>query len=172
MMWRMGRRNHAPHTRTGDQSGTRIENVFGWKLMNNGLATQENKKHRSIITMSTCEVCGMEEESVVHAVARCGHVVALREAMRKVWSLPDEEQYLCLTTRNLLPLLDHLSTDEAARVLLLLWRSSQVRNNITHSSEKLSIVGSVRFLQKYWAELCSIRYPGSDSNAKGKQHVC
>ncbi|RLN28240.1 hypothetical protein C2845_PM05G26920 [Panicum miliaceum] len=44
-----------------------------------------------------------------------------------------------------------------ARVLLLLWRTWQVRNNLTHDSEKLSFGGSVMFLKKYWIELCSIR---------------
>jgi hypothetical protein len=54
--------------------------------------------------------------------------------------------------------------------LLLLWRSWQVRNNITHDTEKLSIVGSVRFLQKYWLEVCSVRQrEGFDP--KGKRAV-
>lgn len=112
----------------------------------------------------------MEEESDIHAVIRCGHATALRLAMRKVWCLPDEEQCLRINTGGLLALIDELETDEAAKLLLLLWRTWQIRNNITHSSDKLSVEGSVRFLQKYWRELCEIR-KGDNKNVVLIQRV-
>jgi len=45
----------------------------------------------------------------------------------------------------------------------------QVRNNLTHDAEKLTIDGSVRFLLKYWAELCDIQQKASTFDAKGKR---
>jgi hypothetical protein len=62
------------------RSRCHIKFIFGWKVMNNGLATQDNKKCRRIIETSTCEVCGME--LVMHALVSCGHAMALRAAMR------------------------------------------------------------------------------------------
>ena len=62
--------------------------VFGWKVMHNGLATQENKRKRRIIKDDRCEICGKESESGEHALFRCGHTGDLREAMRQYWSLP------------------------------------------------------------------------------------
>ncbi|KAF8776631.1 hypothetical protein HU200_003355 [Digitaria exilis] len=91
--------------------------------------------------------------------------------MRQFWSLPDEEQCRRLSTNSLLTLLDCLGTDDAARLLLLLWRTWQVRNNITHGSEKLSVEGSLRFLQRYSTELCSIRQQGHFHILNGKQPV-
>ena len=77
--------------------------------------------------------------------------------MRQVWVLPDEQQYWQISPENLLTMIDGMDVDGAARVLLLLWRTWQVRNNLTHDTEKLSIEGSARFLVKYWAELCDIQ---------------
>lgn len=74
-------------------------------------------------------------------------------------------------SKSLLPLLDSLGTDEAARLLLLFWRTWQVRNNLTHSSDKLSVEGSVRLLQKYWTELCCVRHQGNGAVPNGKQPV-
>ena len=68
--------------------------VFGWKFINNGLATQESKRQRTIVSTGSCEICAMEEESATHALVRCGHAQALRQAMRDVWLLPNEHFFL------------------------------------------------------------------------------
>jgi ribonuclease HI len=145
--------------------------VFGWRVINNGLATQENKKHNKISLTSTCEVCGMEDETVMHALIRCGHAITLRAAMREVWKLPEEEQLLHLTPMGLLPLLINSDTDVGARLLLLLWRTWYVRNNITHNTEKLTFAASIMFLQRFWAELCDIRQQQGTSDPRGKRPV-
>lgn len=105
----------------------------------------------------------------MHALVRCGHAVSLRQAMRQYWDLLDEEQFLHLTPENLVPLITELQIDRGARMLVLLWRTWQVRNNLTHETAKLSVEGSVRFLQKYWTELCSVRQLGDCSDPKGKR---
>ncbi|CAN6175074.1 unnamed protein product [Urochloa humidicola] len=129
---------------------------FGWKLIHNGLATRESKRRRSIVVESGCQVCGTEFESAMHAVIRCNHAKFLRMAMREVWSLPEEEQLCVQTPESLLPLIINLGVDDGAKLLLLLWRTWQVRNNITHEIEKLSFESSMRFLTKYWEELCTV----------------
>lgn len=130
--------------------------IFGWIVANDGLAMEVNKKSRKL----------QGQVLVLSASGRRN----LRAAMRQVWELPKEEDFLQLIHSGLPGLIDRIGTDMGARVLLLLWRSWQVRNNITHDTEKLSIVGSVRFLQKYWLELCSVRQrEGFDP--KGKHAV-
>jgi hypothetical protein len=144
--------------------------VFGWRVINNGLATQVNKNHNKICLTSTCEVCGMEDETVMHALISCGHAVTLRSAMREVWELSDEEKLLHLT-KGLLPLIIDAGTDVGARLLLLLWRTWYVRNNITHNTDKLTFAASVGFLQRFWMELCDVRQQKGFSDPKGKKPV-
>jgi ribonuclease HI len=85
--------------------------------------------------------------------------------------LPDEEQLLQLTPNGLLTLVVEAGVDKGAKLLLLLWRTWYVRNNITHGSDKISFDASVVFLQKYWLELCDIRQLQGASDSKGKRPV-
>ncbi|CAN6303320.1 unnamed protein product [Urochloa humidicola] len=93
----------------------------------------------------------------------------LREAMSQHWNLPDEEQWYSLQPEVLLERIHGLGLDDGAKLLLLLWRIWQVRNNITHEAEKLSITASVKFLLKYWSELCDIRQSRGKSDPHGKR---
>lgn len=44
--------------------------IFGWRAMHNGLATMSNKRS-SIEANSTCKICGIEDETVIHALIKC-----------------------------------------------------------------------------------------------------
>jgi Zn finger protein HypA/HybF involved in hydrogenase expression len=57
--------------------------IFGWRVANDGLATEVNKKIRKLPVSGTCSICGREEESVMHALIRCPHALHLRAAMRQ-----------------------------------------------------------------------------------------
>jgi hypothetical protein len=61
--------------------------------------------------------------------------------------------------------------DEGAKLLLLLWRTWQVRNNLMHDEAKLSVESSIGFLRKYWAELCDARQHPRPFDAKGKRPI-
>ena len=89
--------------------------------------------------------------------------------MRHEWSLPDEEQFKSLSKEKPLGWILDLGVDEGARVLLLFWRTWYIRNNLTHTTDKLSVEGSARFLAKYWAELCSTQHQRSSFDSKGKE---
>ncbi|WVZ69136.1 hypothetical protein U9M48_017972 [Paspalum notatum var. saurae] len=78
----------------------------------------------------------------MHAMIRCPHARALRDALREDWKL-----------------------------LLLLWRTWQVRNDITHDTKFSSVASSVIFIRKYWSELCMIRHSSNLFDDKGKQPV-
>lgn len=43
--------------------------------------------------------------------------------------------------------------DQKAQLLLLLWRTWFVRNQIVHNEERSTIEGCVAFLRKFWTEL-------------------
>jgi hypothetical protein len=130
-----------------------------------------NKISRHIVTIGNCEICGREDESIMHALLWCNHAVSLREAMRQYWELPDEEQYISMAPSSLLHILDSLETDMAARVLLLLSRTWQVRNDITHEKGKFSIEGSVSFMRRYWVKLCNARQEDGHGDLHGKSPV-
>jgi ribosomal protein L44E len=49
------------------------------------------KSTKKINVTGNCEVCGMEDETVINALIRCGHATTPRAVMRKVWVLPEEE---------------------------------------------------------------------------------
>jgi ribosomal protein L32 len=140
--------------------------VFAWKLAHNGLANEGNKKARKIAVLSSCKLCG-GEETTHHVVIQCPHARNLRQAMRQRWRLPTEEKIMCAGSEWLLRLIDSSSTDDVGRVLLILWRAWFVCNELTHSTRRLSIVGSVNFLLDYWETLCNIRQ-GGVPDEKGK----
>jgi hypothetical protein len=66
--------------------------VFTWRLSQEGLTTQSNRKQRILTKISMCQICGMGDEDGHHAVVLCTKVKALRSEMRKHWLLPEETQ--------------------------------------------------------------------------------
>ncbi|WVZ62096.1 hypothetical protein U9M48_011881 [Paspalum notatum var. saurae] len=145
--------------------------IFGWKLNKNGLATGENKRRRGIESIDTCQIYGLEPESSMHAMIRCPHARALRDASREDWKLPEENLLLQLKPEVLIMFLYSIDVDEAASLLLLLWRAWQVRNDITHDTKFSSVASSVIFIRKYWIELRMIRHSSNIFDDKGKQPV-
>jgi hypothetical protein len=90
--------------------------------------------------------------------------------MRGKWNLLGEEDLQQSGHEWLLQLIDNIDVETAGR-LVLLWRAWFVRNELTHSNQKLSIQGSVGFLTNYWESLFSIRQNGMPVNDKGKKPV-
>jgi hypothetical protein len=119
--------------------------VFAWRLAQEGLATQENRKMRKLCKAATCQICGMENETGFHAVVRCTKSVA----MRSVWLLPGKEQFRHSGPDWLLLLLSLVSKDMGAGILLLFWRAWHLRNDLVHGDGKGSIIGFGKFLESY-----------------------
>lgn len=110
--------------------------VFAWKLSQEALATQLNWKHRSLTRVGTCDICGMDDENGHHATVRCTKAAALRAELKKVWHLPDEEQFQETGPDWLLILLNSKSKEVGAQILLL---------SVIHGKGSGSLVGSARF---------------------------
>ena len=54
--------------------------IFSWKVCVNALPTMSNLRKRGVSTDGLCPVCGLEEETILHALCRC-------MAMKEVWRL-------------------------------------------------------------------------------------
>jgi hypothetical protein len=111
-------------------------------------------------------VCGVEPETSYHATVTCTKARALRNEMRKIWDLPSEEVFR-YTGPDWLPLLlGNITKERRSLVLLVLWRSWHLRNDIVHAKGDARIDQSVNFLNRYINELgYTYINPG---NAKGK----
>jgi hypothetical protein len=67
--------------------------VFSWRVATETLATKKNKFRRTLEIIDSCSICGTETEDAHHATIRCTKAAALRHAMRKHWSLPEENTF-------------------------------------------------------------------------------
>jgi hypothetical protein len=63
---------------------------FLWKLIKNGLPTNDNRCYRHLAVDGACEMCAHKKEDGFHAVMDCPHAKVLRFAMHRVWILPPE----------------------------------------------------------------------------------
>jgi hypothetical protein len=73
-----------------------------------------------------------------------------------------------LPSKGLLHVLSSLNVDQKVQLLLLLWRTWFVRNQIVHNEGQLTIEGSVAFLWKFWIELCTLAHETDLSPINGK----
>jgi hypothetical protein len=94
-----------------------------WRLSQEALATQTNRKARKPEREATCQVCGREDESGYHAVVRCPQAAALHDAMREHWMLPEENMFSYSGPEWLLHLLGTVRPEERNNALLVLWRA-------------------------------------------------
>jgi hypothetical protein len=124
--------------------------IFAWRLAQDGLATQENRRRRTLVQSATCTICGREDESGYHATLWCTKARALRLELRKHWALPEEARLSSTGPDWLLILLNQLKEGPKARFLLVLWCAWHLRNDMVHGQGTGSILGSVQFLVNYW----------------------
>jgi hypothetical protein len=114
----------------------------------------------------TCIICGLEVEDGHHALIRCTLARALREEMRKIWTLPPESAFQINSKEWLLHLLSTSSPSIRAKIIFLLWRSWHLRNNIVHGDGKASIVASASFIANYLESFSSVNLARSDPKGK------
>ncbi|KAK3133029.1 hypothetical protein QOZ80_6AG0531100 [Eleusine coracana subsp. coracana] len=91
--------------------------------------------------------------------------------MKKSWELPSEERLRDRDTEWLLRLLTFLDAEQGSHLALLLWRTWQVRNEITHHEKVSTIKGSVHFVKSYIESLHSAKHYPADWVGNGKQKM-
>jgi hypothetical protein len=145
--------------------------VFAWRLSQDSLATQTNRKTQTLEKDAICQLCGMEEESSYHAVVRCMKAVALQHEICKHWSLSGELQFRYSGPDWLPQLLSLEDKETRGQILLLLWRVWHLRNEVTHGQGKGGITSSSEFLKHYAIPLGfagKLRVRAADDKGKGK----
>uniref|UniRef100_A0A8R7VCU9 RNase H type-1 domain-containing protein n=1 Tax=Triticum urartu TaxID=4572 RepID=A0A8R7VCU9_TRIUA len=110
----------------------------------------------------------MEEEDSFHVFCTCNHAVFLWKAMAKEWTLPYRLSIIHVGRDWFLHLLSKLHEEERARIMMLFWRISYVRNEIVHAKQPPPVDVFVRFLSSYLSSLNSIHICSSDALVKGK----
>jgi len=90
--------------------------------------------------------------------------------MRVHWQLPEEEKFRYTGPDWLLVLLDQCSATERDLLNLLLWKTWNTHNNITHQTGPMSIPEAVHSLCAMQATLSDIAIgEGPERDSKGKQ---
>ncbi|GJN40248.1 hypothetical protein PR202_gb29435 [Eleusine coracana subsp. coracana] len=142
--------------------------IFGWKIVHNGLPTRANKHYRHLDQQQECQLCGDSVEDGFHAVLRCPHAAALRQAMHGEWALSAEEDLINTGLDWLLMLVDRYSGEIMANLLMILWRFWSVRNGVLQAGDTISIAGSAEFLKRYMSALLQVRQCDDGLQKKGK----
>ncbi|KAI5011761.1 hypothetical protein ZWY2020_013898 [Hordeum vulgare] len=116
----------------------------------------------------TCVICGMEREDTFHALCRCPLAQCLWRDMAKSWHMPKLEDIQNIGTEWLLHLLDQCKPDQHLCVLMTLWRSWHIHNELTHDKKAPPTEASTRFLSSYIETLLCIKQFSRGDFAKGK----
>jgi hypothetical protein len=127
--------------------------AFAWRLAQEGLATQCNRRPRKQTQSATCQICGAGDEDGHHAVVQCTKARALRCELRDKWLLPDESHSKFGGTDWVLLLLTSVRKEVGAHIPLVSWRAWHLRNDVVHGKGMASILGSVSFLTSYYESL-------------------
>jgi hypothetical protein len=141
---------------------------FAWRVATDSLPTWVNKKRRTLEVSDLCPLCATEPEDTFHALCRCPRAVALWQAMAQHWGLPEIHQLMNSGPEWLLHTLANLPEEVRLMLLMTIWRSWHVRNEIVHHKRPPTVEASKRFLLSYVNSLVSIKkYPDLDQ-VKGK----
>ena len=97
-----------------------------------------------------CTICGVQDESIVHALVTCPKVRAMRIALGEVWNIPGEELFRFTGPDCLLILLNQLGSPVREQVLFMFWRAWHLRNDLIFGRGKESVNASVIFMENYW----------------------
>ncbi|KAE8796376.1 protein transport protein sec24 [Hordeum vulgare] len=116
------------------------------------------------------QVCDREQESSFHALLACPHTAALWDAMRLYWPLPDRSLINWTCKEWLLQLLEESHVSVRSRIIMVLWRSWYVRNEILHGKDPPPQDVSCSFLQSYHSTYSQISSSVEDI-IKGKARV-
>ena len=136
------------------------------------MAVQVNRVKHHQTTIGLCSICGVEDESVFHALVSCPKARALRLAVREVWNLPDEVVFNFTGPDWLLVLLDQVRPPVREQIIFMFWRAWHLRNDLIFGKGKEKISDSVRFIQNYWTSFSSC-HPNvkMEISIKGKERV-
>ena len=143
--------------------------IFAWCVATNSLAVQVNRVLHHQATLSTCSICGVEDENTFHALVKCPKAYALCMAMRDIWDLLGEEVCKHSGSDWFLILLDQLNATLHNQIIFLFWSAWHLRNDLIFGKVKELVSASANFVKNYWSSFVAIQScPEVDSKNKGK----
>lgn len=109
-----------PPPSTGQFQWTQIWNfkgpvrgsLFLWMLAHNRLKTKGLLWRRNVVPSASCELCGADDESILHALRDCPHANHLWKLLLKditwsdFWLATEPQTWLCVNFADFLHLLD------------------------------------------------------------------
>ena len=132
---------------------------FAWRVATNALAPMENKAKIKLEKSDMCTLCGVNREDTFHVFCRCPQARDLWNVMSKTWTMSALDNINNTGPDWLLHLLDQCTVDERLPVLMTMWRTWHVRNEITHHKPAPPTEASRRFLSSYIKTLLEIDAP-------------
>ncbi|KAM0821072.1 hypothetical protein ACQ4PT_071022 [Festuca glaucescens] len=141
---------------------------FAWKLANDSLPTWRNKQKRNLETTDQCPICGREPEDNFHPFFGCTLAKELWNAMVEEWQIPVLSSVVNTGRDWLLNFLANQTKDIGNKVLMTLWRSWHIRNEIVHDKKPPPLDVSKRFLISYMESILMIKYHTAEDISKGK----
>ena len=104
--------------------------IFAWRAATNSLAVQVNRVNHQQTVLGLCTICGVQDESIFHALVTCPKARALRIALGEVWNILGEELFRFTGPDWLHIMLDQLGSLVREQVLFMLWRTWHLRNDL------------------------------------------
>ena len=104
--------------------------IFAWRVATNSLAVQVNRMAHHQAVLSTCSICGVEDENMFHALIICPKAHALRMAMRDIWELPTEDAFRYTESEWFLVLLSPVGQSVRDKIIFIFWRAWHLRNDL------------------------------------------
>lgn len=132
------------------------------------LPTWQNKHKRRLETDDICPLCATEVEDNFHPFFRCPLARELWHTMAEVWSLPNITKVEHTGKECLLHVLEPMPEVERSMLLMTLWRTWHVRNEVVHHKPPPLAESSKRFLVSYLDSLLGLKTDICMDLGKGK----
>lgn len=144
---------------------------FAWRVAVDSLPTWQNKHKRGLETFELCPLCATELEDNFHPFLWCPLGQNLWHTMVNVWSLPDINMVEHTGKEWLLHALNPMSDVDRSMLLMTLWHTWFVRNEVVHHKPPPPLESSKRFLVSYLGSLLGLKTDICNYQGKGKTPI-
>ncbi|KAE8812230.1 retrotransposon unclassified [Hordeum vulgare] len=123
---------------------------FAWQVISGSLPTNAEKLRRHIGTSAHYSLCDREEDSSFHALLVCPNGARMWDIMQLSWPLPNRSDIICTGSEWLMHLLAESDEHIWSRIIMVLWRTWHLRNELTHGKTIPPVETSRSFLSSYY----------------------
>jgi hypothetical protein len=130
--------------------------MLAWQVASRSVATNLKKHRCHLGTHGNCPLCGRERESSFHALLVCPNAPAFWDSMQKQWPLPNRTDITCTGDEWFLHLLAHSQPQIRDMIIMALWRTWHLRNELSHVKSIPGVEISCSFVSSYYNLYCQI----------------